>query len=223
MNCVARAVVAAGSAVLLLGGCSGGDGSADDGSDGAAGVVVSSSQDGGPYAGIEVDPAFQMPEAELTDADGKPTTLPDDLQAPVRVFFYGYTNCPDVCPLVMSDLALAVARLPADVADQVEVVLVTSDPARDDPATLRAYLDRFDPEFTGLTGDLDTIVDVAADMGIAVADGAQLPSGGYEVTHGSQVIGYVEDRGVVIWTEGTSPEDIAADLVRMVGSAGGEG
>ena len=99
----------------------------------------------------------------------------------MTVFFFGYTRCPDICPLVMADLAVAVARLPGRRPGDVQVVLVTSDPARDDPAVLRAYLDRFDPDFTGLTGDLDTIVAVADDDGRRGREGRRLPSGGYEV------------------------------------------
>ena len=219
-----RGVTAALTAVaaLTLAGCSSPD-SDDSGSDGgAAGVVQSGSGDEGPYAGMEIDPAYSLPSTTLTDADGEQTRVPDDLDAPVRMFFYGYTHCPDVCPLIMSDLALAVARLPDDVADDVEVVLVTSDPARDDPATMRAYLDRFDPDFSGLTGELDTIIEFADGMGVPIVDGAKLPSGGYEVSHGAQVVGFVGDKGVVVWTESSSTEDIASDLAMLVDEADSE-
>ncbi|HLK94622.1 MAG TPA: SCO family protein, partial [Nocardioidaceae bacterium] len=121
--------------------------------------------------------------------------------------------------LIMSDLALAVARLPADLADKVEVVLVTSDPARDDPAALRAYLERFNPDFIGLTGDLDAITTLADAMGVALEEGKQLPGGGYEVGHGAQVVGYVGDRGVLVWTEGTSVEDLSSDLASLAAAA----
>lgn len=187
-----------------------------------AAVVVSPPSEGGPYNGVEIDPPYSLPAATLTDADGDPLTLPRDLAAPVRLFFFGYTQCPDICPLVMSNLALAVARLPDEVADDVQVVFVTSDPARDDPAALRAYLDRFDPDFTGLTGDLDTITSVADTMGVPVEHGARLPGGGYDVGHGTQVVGYVGDRGVVAWTSGASVEDMADDLVRMLDTTAGE-
>jgi protein SCO1/2 len=203
-------VVAATAGLTLLAGCA----SAED--DPAAGdVLVSAPDDEGPYAGLEIDQPYPLPAASLTGADGAQVRLPDDLDTPVRVFFFGYTQCPDICNTVMSDLALAVARLPAEAAADVQVVLVTSDPARDDPAALRAYLDRFDPDFTGLTGDLDTIVTVADAMGVSIEEGKRLPSGGYEVAHGTHVVGYVGDQGVVVWTAGTSAEDIGDDLVQM--------
>ena len=66
---------------------------------------------------------------------------------------------------------------------------MTTDPARDTRQALRTYLDRFDPAFIGLTGDLETIIDVGKPLGVAVEQGEKLPSGGYEVTHSTQVIG----------------------------------
>ena len=215
----------AAAAVLVAGAVAGcGSGSGPGGSDPAAGagsavVVESRSDDGGPYAGIEVDPPFALPPAALTRDDGTRVQLPSDLDRPVRLFFFGYTRCPDICSLVMADLTLAVARLPAEAAEQVQVVLVTSDPARDTPVALRAYLDRFDPGFTGLTGDLATIVDLAGAMGIAIEKGPRLPSGGYEVGHGSQLLGYVGGDGVLVWSEGMPVDDLTDDLVRLAADA----
>lgn len=183
-----------------------------------AAIVVTESDDG-PFAGIEIAQPYPLPDTRLIDDDGDRFRLPADLDAPVQAYFFGYTNCPDICSLVMSDLALAVARLPADLADNVQVVLVTSDPARDDPAALRAYLERFNPDFTGLTGDLDAITTLADAMGVALEEGKKLPGGGYEVAHGAQVVGYVGDRGVVVWTEGTSVEDLSSDLARLAAAA----
>lgn len=210
-----RPFALAGAALSLgvLAGC----GSAPGGGDRVPAVVVEQRSDtGGGYAGREVQPGYALPAATLTGDDGNQVRLRKDLDAPVRVFFFGYTSCPDVCSLIMADLALAVARLPETVADDVSVVLVSSDPERDTPQVLRTYLDRFDPDFTGLTGDLDTIVDVATAMGVAIEEGHRLPSGGYEVTHGSELIGYLGDDGVVVWPLGTSVEDLSGDLARLV-------
>ena len=87
----------------LLAGCA-----SDDHPGGAAGVVVAAEPgDDGPYAGIEIDRPYPLPVTTLTGDDGSEVHLPDDLTAPVRVFFFGYTQCPDICNTVMSDLALA--------------------------------------------------------------------------------------------------------------------
>ena len=207
-------LAAAVAAAALVAGCA----SSTDGQEPAA-VVVTESDDRGQFAGIEIEQPYLLPDTDLVDDDGDRFRLPADLDAPVQAYFFGYTNCPDICSLIMSDLALAVARLPADLADKVEVVLVTSDPARDDPAALRAYLERFNPDFTGLTGDMDAITTLADAMGVALEEGKQLPGGGYEVGHGAQVVGYVGDRGVLVWTEGTSVEDLSSDLASLAAAA----
>ncbi len=211
------ALVAVGLALGLTAvtGCGAGRPSADRG----PAAVVQTSGDPGPLAGIEVRPPFPLPAADLVADDGTRVRLGEALDRPVTVFFFGYTLCPDICTLVMADLAVAVSRLPADVRADVQVALVSSDPARDTPAVLRAYLDRFDPDFTGFTGDLDTIVEAAETMGIAVDQGRRLPSGGYEVTHGAELVGYVGDEGVALWSQGTSVEDLAADLEALVAAA----
>ncbi len=84
--------------------------------------------------------------------------------------------------------------------------------------TLRTYLDRFDPSFIGLTGDLDTIVDIGEPLAVAVEQGEKLPSGGYEVTHGTQVTAIDHrDRVPVLWTQGTSASDFADDIHTLLG------
>jgi len=100
------------------------------------------------------------------------------------------------------------------------VVFVTTDPARDDERTLRTYLDRFDPSFVGLTGDLDTITDIGLDVGVAVEEGEKLPSGGYEVTHSTHVLGVDgNDQVPILWTEGTSASEFASDIHTLLGDA----
>ncbi len=214
---VRTTVVAVGLALGLTAvtGCGAGRPSGDQG----PAAVVQTSGNAGPLTGIEVRPPFPLPAAELVSDDGARVRLDEALDRPVTVFFFGYTLCPDICTLVMADLAVAVSRLPDDVRADVRVALVSSDPARDTPAVLRAYLDRFDPGFTGFTGDLDTIVEVAETMGIAVDQGRRLPSGGYAVTHGAELVGYVGNKGVALWPQGVSVDDLATDLAALVAEA----
>jgi hypothetical protein len=82
------------------------------------------------YHGTHLEDPYVVPDITLTDADGKPYSLAKD-SAPLKVVFFGYTNCPDICQAVMSTIASAVSRLDADQRDKVEVVFVTTDPARD--------------------------------------------------------------------------------------------
>ena len=79
--------------------------------------------------------------------------------------------------------------------------------------TLRAYLDRFDPSFGGLTGPLPRIVEAGNALGVPVEKGRRLPTGGYEVDHGTQVVGVLPDgTAPIVWTQGTGPELLAEDL-----------
>ena len=97
------------------------------------------------------------------------------------------------------------------------MVFVTTDPARDDAATLRRYLDRFNPRFEGLTGDLAGIKRLADSVDILVEKGRKLPSGGYDVGHGTSIIG-LEPGGTApyVWTEGTDAATLAADVTTIL-------
>ncbi|MDP3968428.1 MAG: SCO family protein [Nocardioides sp.] len=176
-------------------------------------------EDDGLHGAVLTDP-YALPEVSLTDTDGEPYALAADTDAPLTLVFFGYTQCPDICQVVMGSLASALTRLSDEEAERVEVLFVTTDPARDDASTLRAYLDRLDPSFEGLTGDLDVITTAGNALGVDIAKGERLPSGGYEVLHGTQVIGVdAEGRGTIVWTEGTSPAQFAEDVAALLGDA----
>jgi len=164
-------------------------------------------------SGAVITDPYVVPETPLVDTEGKPYSLASDTDARLTLVFFGYTHCPDICQVVMSSLASAMTRLSESDRQDVEVVFVTTDPARDDEQAVRDYVDRFDPSFEGLTGDLGDISDIGGAMGVAVEKGEKLPSGGYEVTHSTPVIGIdADDRVPILWTEGTSAADLAADV-----------
>jgi protein SCO1/2 len=195
-------------AALALTGCGG---AADD-----PPVSVVSSDNGG-YHGTHLDDPYVVPDVALTDDDGAPYSLAKD-PAPLKVVFFGYTNCPDICQAVMSTIASAVTRLDADQRKQVRVVFVTTDPARDTGPALRSYLARFDPDFTGVTGDLQQIIALGDPLKVYVDKGQKLPSGGYEVDHSTYVFGVTGDRAQTVWTQGTSPAAMAADIIKLLKS-----
>lgn len=171
----------------------------------------------GRFLGAELAAPYVMPDVTLRDTDGEPFNLVTDTTSPITLVFFGYTHCPSVCPLVMADLTLALTRLPSEVRDQTQLLFVTTDPERDSEGVLRDYLDRFDPGYTGLTGDLADIARAADALGVAIEGRKRLPSGGYEVSHGSQVIGFAHDQAPVVWTEGTSVDVIVDDIVALAG------
>ena len=166
--------------------------------------------------GSSLPQPYAMPAVSLTDTAGRPYNLATTPSKPVTLLFFGYTNCPDVCIAVLSDVSLALQRLtPAD-RDQIQLIFVTTDPARDKERRIRGYLDRFNPTFVGLTGPMSTIKHTASEVGVEIEGMKKLPSGGYEVGHSAQVIGFSRNSGVVIWTPGTPVGALKDDFALLV-------
>jgi protein SCO1/2 len=194
-------------ALAVLAGCS------SPGEDNGTTAVLGADSDG--FHGTVVDPPWPASSQALESDEGTSVRL-DHQDKPLRLVFFGYTNCPDICQVVMSTMAAAVTRLPDDQRTKVQGLFVTTDPARDTPAALKDYVDRFDPDFVGLTGPLPDIVAVAKEFHIFVEKGQKLPSGGYEVSHGTQVIAVQDGGGKLVWDAATSPADMAADIEKLL-------
>ena len=203
-------VTAVAATALLLTACSVGTPPSDGP---VANVTVQ--DDDGMFGAVLTEP-YTAPDVPLTATDGADYRLDRgtaEAGDELTLVFFGYTHCPDICQVVMADIASALTRLDDEQRASVGMQFVTTDPARDDRATLRAYLDRFDPGFGGLTGPLDRIVEVGNALGVPVEKGEKMPSGGYEVNHGTQVVGVLPDgTAPIVWTEGTGPERIAQDI-----------
>ena len=207
------AVLFAAIALLALAGCSSGKQEPDN----PGGAVIRTTQDPSGLRGAALDGLYSMPSATLTDTAGNPFNLVTSTKKPVTLVFFGYTNCPDVCPTVMADVASALTKVDESVRDQVQLLFITTDPARDTGPVIRKYLDRFDPSFVGLTGSLTSIKDIAQTVGIPVEGMQKLPSGGYEVGHGAQVIGFGKnDKATVLWLENAAIGDLAHDFGKLV-------
>ncbi len=191
---------------LLLGAC----GSTDE----PAAIIGTSTSDDDGYRGIKLDRPYDVPHVALEATDGSRFDLA--AQDKRTLVFFGYTNCPDICQVVMSTVASAVSRLSPEEQQRLQVVFVTTDPARDSTEVLSTYLDRFDPDFRGVTGPLRRVVTLGKPLGIDVLAGEKLPSGGYEVDHTTNVISVHRGRGDLVWTAATSPADVAADLEKIL-------
>ncbi|MDN4163146.1 SCO family protein [Nocardioides abyssi] len=175
----------------------------------------------GEVTGSVVDPPFEVAATPLTDTEGKPFSLADDTDARLTLVFFGYTQCPDICPMVMQTLTSGLTKLSDEEREQVDVVFVTTDPATDTRAVLRDYLDRFDPSYVGVRGDLDTTATVAESVGVFVADGEELASGGYDLgSHGTYVIAVDgNDRAPMFWRQDTSADEFRSDISSLLGDA----
>jgi protein SCO1 len=209
------AVFFAAVALLALAGCSSGPKQSADNPGGA--IIRTPAADPSGLRGATLDRPYSLPATSLTDTSGNEFNLVTSTKKPVTLVFFGYTNCPDVCPTVMADVASALTKLDKSVRDQVQLLFITTDPARDTGPVIRKYLDRFDPSFVGLTGNLTSIKDIAKAVGVPVEGMKKLPSGGYEVGHGAQVLGFgANDKATVLWLSNAAIGDLAHDFGKLV-------
>jgi protein SCO1/2 len=200
-------------AAIVLAGCTQVEGGTSNA------IVVGGDDDG--YHGVLLTEPYTVPTQKFEDTAGAGYSLADDPDTPLTLVFFGYTHCPDICQIVMSTIASALNRLEAGNQSQVSVVFVTTDPERDTGPVLRDYLDQFDPAYVGLTSDIDTVIAVGDPLGVYVAKGEQMPSGGYEVDHGTPIVGITPDgTAPLVWQEGTSPAELAEDIEKYLAEGG---
>lgn len=178
--------------------------------------------DSGPtYRGALVTPPLPKPRFILTDTSGAPFDFWSKTQGYVTLLFFGYTYCPDVCPLHMAHIAKALKKIPPGLTDQVKLVFVTTDPERDSPKVLRSWLDLFDKRFIGLTGSEAAIEGVQRVAGVPPARKTALANGDYAVGHASFVLAYSKDNlAHVIYPGGVTQNDWAHDLPLLVKEGG---
>jgi protein SCO1 len=198
------------SAGLVLAGCGGsatveGDGEHDH----SAGPAQVEGPDDA-FAGLDLAEPYRRPSFTLTDTSGAPYDFTAATSGRPTLLFFGYTNCPDVCPTTMANVAVALRRVDPAVVQDLQVVFVTTDPAFDTPPVLGEYLAQFDADlptrFIGLTGDQEAIEQAQLSTGVPLAeDDGRL--------HSSLLLLYgADDAAHVAFDGGNTPQDIAADL-----------
>lgn len=158
---------------------------------------------------------WPRPDFTLTTTEGEPFDFDDETAGRLTLLFFGYTSCPDVCPIHLATLAGALEQpgVPRPV-----VVFVGVDPARDTPEAVRKYLDRFDTDFIGLVGTPEELVAAQEATGVPVAiAGPADEDGDYLVGHAAQVIAYTpDDLAHVVYPFGVRRQDWVNDLPRLV-------
>ena len=158
--------------------------------------------------------SLPKPKFTLTDTSGAAFDFAARTQGYTTLLFFGYTHCPDMCPLEMFTIAEAFKKIPPAYADRFKVVFVTTDPGRDTPQALRAWLDHFDKRFIGLTGSQAAIdaAQVAANLSPAKKSAVRA-DGNYEVGHSTFVFAYTKDNlAHLVYPGGVKVDDWAHDL-----------
>jgi protein SCO1 len=161
--------------------------------------------------GTLLHPPLPAAGFELATSGGE-TVGPQDFRGQLVVLFFGFTNCPDVCPLTMHHLSVAMEAL-GNRADQVQVVLVSVDPERDPPERVDGYAKRFHPAFVGVTGGDAELREITSAYGIFYARTELDGEAGYTIDHSASTL--VLDRNgdlLMIWPFDTPGEAMAADL-----------
>ncbi len=166
------------------------------------------------YRGGLVAPPLLKPRFVLTDTSGAPFDFWNRTQGSVTLLFFGYTYCPDQCPMHMANIGAALKRLPSGMADQVKLVFVTTDPSHDTPAQLRRWLDNFDKRFVGLTGTEAALAAVQKAAGVPLA---YTEPGNHSIAHANFVVVYTKDNlAHVIYPGGVSKGDWIHDLPLLI-------
>lgn len=133
------------------------------------------------FVGADITGATYAQTLALPDTDGQPRTL-GDFKGKVVVVFFGYTQCPDVCPTTMAELAQVKKALGPN-GDKLQAVFVTIDPERDTPTILKAYMASFDPSFVALRGSLAQTQAVAKEFKVYYAKVPGKAEGSYTMDH----------------------------------------
>ncbi|MDQ1037411.1 protein SCO1/2 [Streptomyces sp. V3I8] len=213
---VVAALLAA--AALTLSACGSGD------SDSGNSVAEVSEEAGSDKAATVLDKPFEKPDLVLTDTQGEKYDLREATQGKPTLVYFGYTNCPDVCPLTMNNIAVAKKQLAQDKQlsqkekDSLRVVFVTTDPERDTSAALGKWLKGIDPDVVGLTGSFDTIQAGARTLGISIEAPTKDKDGKVTSMHGTQVIAFSPktDAGYVLYGEDATVDDYTKDFPALI-------
>jgi protein SCO1 len=187
---------------------------------GAAASMLAGCERKPQFKAIDLTGADYARELQLPDADGRPRSL-KDFRGKAVVLFFGYTQCPDVCPTTLSEIAEAKRLLGADGA-RVQGVFVTLDPERDTPQVLKSYVANFDPSFVALRGTPEQTAAVAKDFKIFYRKVEGKTPGSYTLDHSAASYVYDPQGRLRLYTRyGAGAQPLADDLKVLLSEAGG--
>lgn len=154
---------------------------------------------------------------ELTNENGERVDETDYDEARLTLLFFGYTHCPDICPMTLSQLSAAISGLDKQVRDDINVLFVSVDPRRDPPKRLKAYTAHFGPQFIGLTGTQEQLTQLTKAMRVTYGYGEPNAQGFYLVSHSAAVFVF-DDQGRVrlLISQDQSVDKITQDLQTLL-------
>ena len=215
---VAASAASAATALLAVtaSGCASSSAATASGSSSNPGLVLINTSK---YKGNIISPVAK-PSGTLTADDGNQYDIRAMTKGVVTLLFFGYTHCPDLCPLTMSNTAVAIRELPKADQSKVRVLFVSVDPYRDTLARLRSWLGNYNPAFIGLRGTLKQVEAFERQTGLP--DGPEFKDGAGQVQldHATEMFAYGTDNVAhdAFWPS-TPPANMADDLKLLI--AGG--
>lgn len=196
-------------AAALLSACARGDSAADSVSDTESA-----------FRGVTLPTPLARPGFTLESTDGVPFDFARETAGTLTLLTFGYTHCPDVCPVHLANLSAVLRDLSAEDRARIRVVFVSVDPARDSAAVIRRFLDQFDRQFIGLRGTADDVNAIQMALNLPPATVTTNAAGQIEVGHASQVIAFTpDDSAHVIYPFGTRQGDWAHDVPQLLHGA----
>jgi protein SCO1 len=167
------------------------------------------------FNGVDITGAEYAQRLDLPDINGKPRSLAE-FKGKVLVVFFGYTQCPDVCPTTLTELTAARKLMGADGA-RVQGLFVTVDPERDTPELLRNYLAAFDSSYIGLRGTPDQVREAAKAFKVFYARVPGRTEGSYTIDHTAASFLFDPQGRVRVYSRyGAGPESLAHDLKALL-------
>jgi protein SCO1 len=184
----------------------------------AASLIAGCTQAPVSFNGVDITGADYGRSLSMTDADGKRRSL-DEFKGKVVVVFFGYTQCPDVCPTTLAELASIKQKLGPD-GSKLVGVFVSVDPERDTPEVIKAYVNSFGADFVALRGSVDETKAVARDFKVFFAKVPGKVEGSYTMDHtaGSYVFD-TQGRLRLFERYGTAPDALASDFKALINGA----
>ncbi len=178
---------------------------------GVAGLVAGCSEKKPAFAAIDVSGADYAKDFELTDHNGQLRHL-KDFKGRVVVLFFGYTQCPDVCPTSMAELAEAKRLLGQD-GDKLQGLFVTVDPQRDTPEVLKGYMGNFDPTFLALYTTPEKLAVIAKDYKVYYKKVEGKTPTSYTMDHSAGSYVYDTQGRLRLYTRyGSGAQSLASDI-----------
>jgi protein SCO1/2 len=171
------------------------------------------------FKAVDITGAEYAKDFRLTDASGQQRSL-KDFQGKAVVVFFGFTQCPDVCPTTLTEIAQAKKLLGTD-GDRVQGVFITVDPERDTPEVLKTYVGNFGPDFVALRGTPEQTAAIAKDFKVYYKKVEGKTPGSYTMDHSAASFVYDPQGRLRLYTRyGTGPQALADDLKLLLQQAG---